>query len=279
MEERWKEHCSDARNRPISHFHKAIALYGPDNWVHEVIVDKIDTIEEAHVLEKHYIKTLDTFENGYNNNYGSTGYTYSEDSEKSKTEKLKALAELRYENPYVVLWDFNNRTKVEGTRWDIEDTYSFPRGALKNLLNGSHLQYKGICLFSSYESGYTLPTSTVYSFEHADYGVVNSTIKDMVLVYEGLRFSNVHAVTTGIRGSYKGWTLKGNQEVLLKPRKCTVNRRVFILNVCTGEVKEVESIAEAVRVTCISIKKVRRSLEKSVTIGNYKFVYKENKNE
>ena len=279
MEERWREHCSDAKNRPVSHFHRAIALYGTENWTHEIIADNIDTAEEAYALEKYYIKTLDTFENGYNNNYGNTGYTYSENSEKSKAEKLRALAELRYENPYIILWDFNNNTKVEGTRWDIEDVCSFPRGALKNLLNGNHSQYKGMCLFSSYENGYTLPTSTVYSFEHADYGVVDNTVKGMVLAYEGLRFSNVHAVATGIRSSYKGWTLKGNQEVLSKPKKCTVNRRVSILNICTGEVKEVESIAEAVRVTGISVKKVRRSLEKSVTIGNYKFVYKENENE
>lgn len=73
MKTRWQKHVRDAINGSNSHFHRAIRLYGAENWTHEILVDKIDTLEEAFALEKHYIKKEDTFENGYNLTIGGEG--------------------------------------------------------------------------------------------------------------------------------------------------------------------------------------------------------------
>ena len=67
---RWQHHCHMARSGSTFHFHRAIKLYGEDNWIHEILVNDIDTLEEAQVLEKYYIKKYDTFENGYNMTLG-----------------------------------------------------------------------------------------------------------------------------------------------------------------------------------------------------------------
>lgn len=73
MKSRWQEHVRSALKGSSFHFHNAIRLYGVDNWTHEVMADKIDTLEEAYVLEKYHIKNEDTFENGYNLTVGGEG--------------------------------------------------------------------------------------------------------------------------------------------------------------------------------------------------------------
>ena len=70
IETRWQHHCHLARTGSEYHFHRAIRLYGENNWIHEVIACNIDTIEEAQQLEKFFIKQHNTFENGYNMTYG-----------------------------------------------------------------------------------------------------------------------------------------------------------------------------------------------------------------
>lgn len=73
MKTRWQKHVRDAINGSALHFHRAISLYGAENWTHEILADKIDTLEEAFALEKYYIKKEGTFENGYNLTIGGEG--------------------------------------------------------------------------------------------------------------------------------------------------------------------------------------------------------------
>lgn len=74
MERRWVQHKSESRKAVVKyHFHKAIKLYGVNNWTHKVLACGIDTIEEAITLEIYFIKLYDTFENGYNSTIGGEG--------------------------------------------------------------------------------------------------------------------------------------------------------------------------------------------------------------
>lgn len=70
---RWKEHISAAKNGSPYHFHRAIRLYGPDNWELEILATDIHVLETAIELEKYYISKEDTFENGYNSTIGGEG--------------------------------------------------------------------------------------------------------------------------------------------------------------------------------------------------------------
>lgn len=73
MYKRWRQHLNNAAQGSQSHFHRALRLYGDINWKHEILADRIDTLEEAYALEKYYIKKENTFENGYNLNEGGEG--------------------------------------------------------------------------------------------------------------------------------------------------------------------------------------------------------------
>ena len=79
---RWKEHCTDSFNsNSISyndHFHKAIRLYGIDNWDYKIL--KIFSCSSKELLKKQlnaseikYIALYDTFKNGYNSTKGGDG--------------------------------------------------------------------------------------------------------------------------------------------------------------------------------------------------------------
>lgn len=54
-------------------FFNAIKKYGWNNFIHEILVDNIETLEQANEIEKEYIKKFDTFHNGYNNTLGGDG--------------------------------------------------------------------------------------------------------------------------------------------------------------------------------------------------------------
>lgn len=95
MEERWKEHCSDANAGSDAHFHRALRLYGKENWIHEIVASDIDTIEEANSLEKYYIKYYNSFENGYNSTDGGDSFIKSEEVQAKITKKLENGMELR----------------------------------------------------------------------------------------------------------------------------------------------------------------------------------------
>lgn len=128
IDKRWKQHLVEASRGSQSHFHRAIRMYGEDNWEHTVIAHSIDTLEEAYALEKYYIKKEDTFENGYNLNEGGEGNSGLKKPEyfaintwyhlKNPTETCSAL-ELMDKYPYIDICNIrdyftNNWSSVKG---------------------------------------------------------------------------------------------------------------------------------------------------------------------
>jgi len=73
MEKRWSQHASDAKCGSTLYFHNAIRLYGRGDWIHDVLHDNINSLDEATQLEIYYIKKYNTFENGYNLTIGGEG--------------------------------------------------------------------------------------------------------------------------------------------------------------------------------------------------------------
>lgn len=83
IEERWKEHIADSKNRPSSALHRAIAKYGSGMFVVRAIEENI-SINDIDEREKHWIAEFDTFHNGYNLTDGGQGEGFRELSEESK---------------------------------------------------------------------------------------------------------------------------------------------------------------------------------------------------
>ena len=79
---RWRQHCNESFNENSKsynhHFHKAIRLYGIDNWDYKIL--KIFSCSSKELLKKQlniseveYITLYDTFKNGYNSTLGGEG--------------------------------------------------------------------------------------------------------------------------------------------------------------------------------------------------------------
>ena len=92
MEERWKKHCLDAKNEKYSkhysnYFKSAIRKYGEDDWIHEILEDNIQTIEEANQAEIKYISFYQSNikGKGYNIDPGGTNFPLAEQTK----EKLR----------------------------------------------------------------------------------------------------------------------------------------------------------------------------------------------
>lgn len=83
VNERFKRHIRDALNHPNSRIHiqRAINKYGADKFQCQEI-DTAKTLEELSLKEMYWIKTLDSYKNGYNMTVGGEGGdTYSKLSE------------------------------------------------------------------------------------------------------------------------------------------------------------------------------------------------------
>lgn len=98
LDERMKEHFRHS-NTPID---KEIKKVGKDNFDYYVI-DEAHSIEELYNLEQHYIKELDTMNNGYNCCYGgktTKGYKHLESSKKAMSDAKKELNICGVNNPF-----------------------------------------------------------------------------------------------------------------------------------------------------------------------------------
>jgi hypothetical protein len=74
IEERWKEHVLRAYECKYNHkFDNALRKYNTDNWIHEILVDNIPSLEEAKQKEIEMIAQYDTFVTGYNSTIGGNG--------------------------------------------------------------------------------------------------------------------------------------------------------------------------------------------------------------
>ena len=91
IEERWRGHCRDAMKKQKYYFHRAIAAYGIDDWLHETLMSNISTLDEANKWETHFIKLYRTFEPevGYNLTLGGDGCKANDETRKKISQKLK----------------------------------------------------------------------------------------------------------------------------------------------------------------------------------------------
>jgi group I intron endonuclease len=95
---RFKQHKTITKTKNgsnKSHIHNAMALYGVENFkVYEL--DNAETKEELFEKEKHWIKTLDTKNNGYNETdggEGTFGWKATDEQRKQNSERIKKIME------------------------------------------------------------------------------------------------------------------------------------------------------------------------------------------
>jgi predicted GIY-YIG superfamily endonuclease len=89
LSERKAGHEGDAKwRRNKLPFHKAILKYG-DSMAWQTLHDNINSIEEAHELEKHYIVNYQSSNKtkGYNCTLGGDGFTPNEEFKKAHSQK------------------------------------------------------------------------------------------------------------------------------------------------------------------------------------------------
>lgn len=72
LDERWKSHCSSARNGSPFRFHAAIRKYGEQNFTQEILYENL-SIEECRTIEESTIRDYDTMILGYNAKPGGCG--------------------------------------------------------------------------------------------------------------------------------------------------------------------------------------------------------------
>jgi len=88
---RFKQHKKLTRSKNKCHLHNAMLKDGIDNFiVYEI--DNANNKEELFEKEKHWIKTLDTKNNGYNETdggEGSWGWKPTEEQRKNNSERMK----------------------------------------------------------------------------------------------------------------------------------------------------------------------------------------------
>jgi translation elongation factor EF-G len=72
LEERWKSHCSCAKNGSKFRFHSAIRKYGEESFKKEVLFSNLN-IELCRTIEEETIKEYNTMFNGYNAKPGGCG--------------------------------------------------------------------------------------------------------------------------------------------------------------------------------------------------------------
>lgn len=205
MEKRWSQHTSDARKMSNLYFHRAIRLYGEDNWTHEIIEDNIDTVEEANALEQYFIKKFDTFENGYNLTEGG-GNTHT------------CNGPIKYKDE--VTWVHADYGVEVCTPWALANKYNISSSPLIRVaLNTANAKaYKGWQLFvEDQDILVEFKEPPPVKFYHSEYGEEFCTAIELADKYN-LLISNVRKVMSGTRNKVGGWRLF-KEEVIPKAGK------------------------------------------------------------
>jgi group I intron endonuclease len=271
MESRWVRHKSEARNGSDRHFHRAIRLYGEENWQHEVLEDGIDTLEEANALERHYIKKYDTFENGYNLTEGGDAFLSDESLASTHTQRMRDY----YGVEKTKFWDHSKKESLYGYPGDIEKEYGYTAGSLSAIARGDGVSYKGITTYENYLKGIT-PWPNLIKFEHKDHGVVEDSLDNMIRRFPELSRGTLSAVVYGSRAHHKGWTLEGNQKKIgIKPQD-PKSKPVLQYDANTKELlAEFPSVNKAATVNNLSAATIRKKCTGELKTEEYSgFIFK-----
>ena len=135
---RWTEHKSQAYAGSSFHFHKAIRLYGHEDFYCEILEDKIATKREAELIETRYILKFDTFENGYNLTNGGPG----EIRKRANPEKLKKYKKRK--KTAEILQMINDEGKIiSGSREELGNMIGKSRQNIARVFRGEHSHILG----------------------------------------------------------------------------------------------------------------------------------------
>lgn len=85
---RLADHIRSVANDEDNHFYRAIKKYGWDSFEFFILESGL-TQKEGYVMEKKWIKYLDSFHNGYNSTLGGEGFSAGEYH--ARTQKIKGL--------------------------------------------------------------------------------------------------------------------------------------------------------------------------------------------
>ena len=72
LPERISQHYHTAKSGKTYHFMRALRFYEKDDWIWEIIEENIER-SKLDEREKYWVKYYDSFENGYNGNWGGQG--------------------------------------------------------------------------------------------------------------------------------------------------------------------------------------------------------------
>lgn len=208
--QRWNEHCYQALvlESPV-HFHRAIRLYGKDDWKSTVLEDNIPSVVEAQTFEKAYILKYDTFENGYNSTLGGEGVSglnpfkdWTDERKREHSNTIKRNLQDRYNTQQVQLFHKDYGLQI-GMPVDIITEYNI-HSEVYNVLKGNRRHIQGWFLYVGPEGDYN--EQPIYKFIHEDYGIEVGTLKEVSKKYN-LSKGNLSMVTSGQRTHTKGWRL------------------------------------------------------------------------
>lgn len=244
MEFRWNQHCLGAAySSPHNHFHNALRLYGTECWTHEVIAENIPSREEACVLERHFIRLYDTFENGYNSTIGGEGACgVSGDRHPLKGRKqtkehinnvrtaYKRAMDNRTEEDKQRVFEsgkkrmllVNNTQKVKLYHRDYGVVEDYPSdicrryglinksgkvdAGIYKVINGEARQRKGWFLWKGENANYDL--YPVYIFKHPEYGTEELRAREFSRKYN-ISIGHVSGIINGTCKTAHGWRFVG----------------------------------------------------------------------
>ena len=133
LKNRIGEHVRKSKtSKHTNHFHNAIKKYGEDDFVWEVL-DNCDDEEVLNILEIKYIKSHNTYSDGYNlslGGEGQTGYKYSEEHSKNMSVSMKkAYSEGRKKSVFETMSDESISKIREGAKkWCEENSIGEKNG-------------------------------------------------------------------------------------------------------------------------------------------------------
>lgn len=157
---RWKQHCADSFNSNSrsynDHFHKAIRLYGIDNWDYKIL--KIFSCSSKELLKKQldaseikYIALYNTFKNGYNSTLGGGGTIGKDPWNKNKKGVQKCSEDTRKKMSESRSGEKNGRHRTEEEKENLRKKWSKPVNQLD--LDGNFIKRWDSCK-EAQKSGY-----------------------------------------------------------------------------------------------------------------------------
>lgn len=168
---RWRQHCNESFNENSKsynhHFHKAIRLYGIDNWDYKIL--KIFSCSSKELLKKQlniseveYITLYNTFKNGYNSTLGGEGTIGKDPWNKGKKGVQQCTEETRKKMSASRSGEKNGmygRHRTEEEKENLRKRWSKPVNQLD--LDGNFIKRWNSCK-ETQQSGYKNIYSVLY---------------------------------------------------------------------------------------------------------------------